>query len=295
MAGKQPCQKRRNSGKTKTSMTKVADSPLTGWRILVTRASHQAFGLTDPLRRLGATVFEIPTIEIRSTGNRGALEHALLKIDHYDTLILTSVNGVEIFFDRYNRLGLPIVDMQHLRVVAIGPATARAIQSEGLSVSIVPEKYIAESVVEALRGKISQWSRVLIVRAKVARDVLPTELQKMGARVDVIEVYETLVPADAKEKLDKLFRDPSAKPHVITFTSSSTANNFLGLLAENAGVFLDGVQRASIGPVTSETLRQAGFPPTIEAQEYTMEGLVEAITNYTTGTDPNQKRLHRVK
>ena len=276
-------------------MTKAAANPLTGWRILVTRASHQAFGLSDPLRRLGATVSEIPTIEIRSTGNRGALEHALLKIDHYDTLILTSVNGVEIFFDRYNRLGLPIVDMQHLRVVAIGPATAQAIQSEGLSVSIVPERYIAESVVEALRGKISQWSRVLIVRAKVARDVLPTELQKMGAQVDVIEVYETLVPADAKEKLEKLFRDPSAKPHVITFTSSSTANNFLALLGENAGAFLDGVQRASIGPVTSETLRQAGFPPTIEAHEYTMNGLVEAITNYTTGTDPNQKRLHRVK
>src|SRR5215469_2270853 len=259
MAGKPSCQKRRNSGKTKIRMTKAADNPLTGWRILVTRASHQAFGLSDPLRRLGATVFEIPTIEIRSTGNRGALEHALLKIDHYDTLILTSVNGVEIFFDRYNRLGLPIVDMQHLRVVAIGPATARAIQSEGLSVSIVPEKYIAESVVEALRGKISQWSRVLIVRAKVARDVLPTELQKMGARVDVIEVYETLVPEGAGEKLEELFQDPSAKPHVITFTSSSTANNFLALLGENAGVFLEGVQRASIGPVTSETLREAGF------------------------------------
>src|SRR5215467_7715749 len=274
----------------------IAESKsLNGWRILVTRASHQAYALSEPLRQLGATVMEVPTIEIRSTGNRGPLEHALLKIDHYDTLILTSVNGVEIFFDRYNRLGLPIVDMQHLRVVAIGPATARAIQSEGLSVSIVPEKYVAESVVEALRGKISQWSRVLIVRAKVARDVLPNELEKMGARVDVIDVYETLIPADAKEKLDKLFRDPSSKPHVVTFTSSSTANNFMALLGENAGALLDGVQRASIGPVTGETLRQTGFPPTIEAQEYTMNGLVEAITNYVAGTDPNQKRLHRVK
>ena len=276
-------------------MANTADNPLRGWRILVTRASHQAFALSEPLRRLGATVFEIPTIEIKSTGNRGALEHALLKIDHYDTLILTSVNGVEIFFDRYNRLGLPIVDMQHLRVVAIGPATAQAIQSEGLSVSIVPEKYIAESVVEALRGKISQWSRVLIVRAKVARDVLPNELQKMGAKVDVIDVYETLVPEGAKEKLEKLFRDPSSRPHLITFTSSSTANNFLSLLGENAGEFLDGVHRASIGPVTGETLRQSGFPPTIEAQDYTMNGLVEAITDFVSGTDPNQKRLHRVK
>ena len=274
----------------------IAESKsLNGWRILVTRASHQAYALSEPLRQLGATVIEVPTIEIRSTGNRGPLEHALLKIDHYDTLILTSVNGVEILFDRYNRMGLPIVDMQHLRVVAIGPATATAIQSEGLSVSIVPEKYVAESVIEALRGKINQHSRVLIVRAKVARDVLPNELQKMGARVDVIEAYETRVPEGAKENLEKIFADPASRPHVITFTSSSTATNFLNLLGDNARVFLEGVKLASIGPVTSETLRQAGFSPAIEAQEYTMQGLIAAITEYVSRTDPKEKRLHRVK
>jgi uroporphyrinogen-III synthase len=276
-------------------MPNAKEKPLAGWRVLVTRASGQAFGLSEPLRGLGATVIEIPTIEIRSTGNSGALEHALLKIDHYDTLILTSVNGVEALFGRYNRMGLPIVDMQHLRVVAIGPATAMAIQSEGLSVSIVPEKYVAESVVEALRGKISQWSRVLLVRAKVARDILPNELEKMGAKVDVIEAYETVVPEGAKEKLEKLFNDPASKPHVITFTSSSTATNFLALLSENARIFLQGVQLASIGPVTSEALQQAGFPPTIEAREYTMNGLVAAISEHVSRSDPKGKRLHRVK
>ena len=271
------------------------EKPLVGWRVLVTRASHQAFGLSEPLRGLGAMVIEIPTIEIRSTGNTGALEHALLKIDHYDTLILTSVNGVERLFERYNRMGLPIEDMKHLRVVAIGPATAMAIQSEGLSVSIVPEKYVAESVVEALRGKISQWSRVLLVRAKVARDLLPRELENMGARVDVIEAYETRVPEGAKEKLEKLFTDPAFRPHVITFTSSSTANNFLTLLGDHARDFLEGVHLASIGPVTTETLNQAGFSPAIEADEYTMNGLVEAIREYVSRTDPHEKRLHRVK
>jgi uroporphyrinogen-III synthase len=276
-------------------MPKVDSKPLTGWRILVTRASRQAFGLSDPLRQLGATVIEIPTIEIRSTGSFGVLDHALLKIDHYDTLILTSVNGVEILFERYNRMGLPIEDMKHLRVVAIGPATATAIQSEGLSVSLVPEKYVAESVIEALQGKISQWSRVLLVRAKVARDVLPNELEKMGARVDVIEAYETVVPEDAKGKLDQVFSDPVSRPHLITFTSSSTANNFLALLGENAQEFLQGVHLASIGPVTSDTLKQSGFPATIEAREFTMNGLVEAISDYVGRTDPNEKRLHRVK
>jgi uroporphyrinogen-III synthase len=276
-------------------MPKVDSKPLTGWRILVTRASRQAFGLSDPLRQLGATVIEIPTIEIRSTGSYGVLDHALLKIDHYDTLILTSVNGVEILFERYNRMGLPIEDMKHLRVVAIGPATATAIQSEGLSVSLVPEKYVAESVIEALQGKISQWSRVLLVRAKVARDVLPNELEKMGARVDVIEAYETVVPEDAKGKLEQVFSDPASRPHLITFTSSSTANNFLALLGENASEFLRGVHLASIGPVTSDTLKQSGFPATIEAREFTMNGLVEAISDYVGRTDPNEKRLHSVK
>src|SRR5262249_50873140 len=193
---------------------------LAGWRILVTRASKQSWALTQPLRALGADVVEIPTIEIRPPQSFGALDHALLKIDHYDTLILTSVNGVETLFERYHRQGLPIVDMQHLLVVAIGPATAAAIQSEGVSVSIVPEKYVAESVVEALRGKITQHSRVLLVRAKVARDVLPDELRKTGAQVDVIEAYETVVPENAATMLKQVFADPATQPHVITFTSS---------------------------------------------------------------------------
>lgn len=262
--------------------------------MLVTRASSQAFGLSQPLRELGAEVVEIPAIEIRGPENGyAALDHALIKIDHYDTLILTSVNGVEALFYRYNRMGLPIEDMKHLLVVAIGPATAMAIQSEGLSVSIVPERYVAESVIEALRGKIFSNSRVLLVRAKVARDVLPNELRKLGAQVDVIEAYETVVPARAKEALHKLF--VSSKPHIVTFTSSSTAVNFLSLLGENARELLDGVQLASIGPVTSDTLKNSGFTPAIEAREYTMEGLVDAITEFVSNTDPTEKRLHRVK
>jgi len=276
-------------------LKKERTSPLAGWRILVTRASHQAFGLSGPLRESGAEVVEIPTIEIRPAGSYAALDHALIKIDHYDTLILTSVNGVEVLFERYNRIGLPIEDMKHLLVVAIGPATAAAIQSEGLSVSIVPEKYVAESVIEALRGKLFKSSRVLLVRAKVARDVLPDELRKMGAQVDVMEAYETKIPEGTRGKLEAVFNDQVSRPHVVTFTSSSTVNNFMTLLGSDAQRFLDGVSLASIGPVTSDTLRQSGFPPTVEAREYTMDGLVQAISEYVGSTDPKQKRLHRVK
>jgi uroporphyrinogen-III synthase len=257
---------------------RVKGKPLIGLRILVTRASGQAHGLSLPLRELGAEVIEIPTIEIKSpVNNFSALDEACLKIDHYDTLVLTSVNGAEILFERYNKLGLPVGDMGHLLVVAIGPATAAAIQSEGVSVSIVPEKYVAESVIEAMRPHMFKSSRVLLVRAKVARDVLPDELRKMGANVEVIEAYETRVPADAGARLKQLFADPGSKPHLVTFTSSSTANNFLTSLGDDAHNLLDNVRLASIGPVTSGTLKDAGFQPDIEAREYTAGGLVEAI------------------
>jgi uroporphyrinogen-III synthase len=263
---------------------RVKGKPLIGWRILVTRASGQAYGLALPLRDLGAEVIEIPTIEIQSPANGfGRLDEACLKIGRYDTLILTSVNGVEILFERYNKMGLPVADMEHLLVVAIGPATASAIQSAGVSVSIIPEKYVAESVIEALRPHMLKSSRVLLVRAKVARDVLPDELRKMGANVDVIEAYETRLPADAEAKLKTLFADPGSKPHLVTFTSSSTATNFLALLGADARRLLQGVRLASIGPVTSGTLKDAGFPPDIEAREFTMGGLVDAIKQLADG------------
>lgn len=265
-----------------TQLIEMPAKPLRGWRILNTRASHQAWALSEPLRKLGAEVIEIPTIEIASAGSLGPLDNALIKIDHYDILILTSVNGADVLFERYNKLGLPIVDMQHLLVVAIGPATARAIQSEGLGVSIVPEKYVAESVVEALRGKITRHSRVLLVRAKVARDLLPDELRKMGAQVEVIEAYQTRIPKAAATKIKGLFKDRLNRPHMVTFTSSSTVTNFLTTLgvADEQRLLLSDVKLASIGPVTSSTLRAAGFEPTFEASDYTMEGLVAAIQGF---------------
>jgi len=259
--------------------TATANRPLTGWRILVTRAGPQAKALSGPLRQKGAAVVEIPTIEIHPPASYAALDRALRQISSYDVLILTSVNGVSALFERCRALALQ-TDFKHLLAVAIGPATARAMHSEGLSVSIVPKRYIAESVAEALQGKISGKSRVLLVRAKIARDVLPSELRRMGAKVDVIEAYETRVPVDAAEQLKDIFSSPATQPRVVTFTSSSTAANFFNLLGNEAGDTLRKVCLASIGPVTSATLRNAGFPPTVEAREYTMNGLVQAISEF---------------
>ena len=260
-------------------MSVSAAKPLAGWRILTTRASKQSGGLAKPLRELGADVIEIPTIEIKSPRSYQALDSALKKIDSYDWLILTSVNGVEALFARLKKLRIPAAKLSHLKIAAIGPATQREIEKQGLNVAVTPAKYIAESVVEALKGK-TEGKRVLLVRARVARDVLPHALRKTAAKVDVVEAYETHVPAGAQAKLNRLFASEGSCPDIVTFTSSSTATNFLDLLAKEHYAALHDIHLASIGPVTSATLTKAGFPPRIEAREYTMDGLVAAIAQH---------------
>jgi uroporphyrinogen-III synthase len=256
------------------------DKPLAGLRILTTRAGKQSGGLARPLRDLGAEVIEIPTIEIRPPRSYQALDSALQNIGHYDWLILTSVNGVEALFGRLKELKIMAAKLNHLQIAAIGPATQREIEKHGLKVAVTPEKYIAESVVEALQGK-TESRRVLLVRAKVARDVLPRELKKTAKQVDVVEAYETHVPEGAKMKLNQLFANGAARPHIVTFTSSSTATNFLDLLEKDHYSTLREIKLASIGPVTSATLAKAGFRPNIEAREYTMEGLAKAIAEFS--------------
>jgi uroporphyrinogen-III synthase len=264
-----------------TMVTKSAkiEEPLSGWRILTTRASKQSGGLATPLREMGAEVIEIPTIEIKPPSSYKALDAALRNIGKYDWLILTSVNGVEALFARLKKLRIDTEKLAHLQVAAIGPATQREIEQQGLKVSVMPDRYVAEAVVEALKGK-TEGMRVLLVRAKVARDVLPIELKKSGAKVDVAEAYETHVPKGAKERLNRLFCNDSSRPDIVTFTSSSTATNFLALLEKDHYHGLREIWLASIGPVTSDTLRQAGFKPNIEAREYTMEGLALAICKH---------------
>jgi uroporphyrinogen-III synthase len=263
------------------------EEPLSGWRILTTRASKQSDGLAAPLREMGAEVIEIPTIEIKPPSSYKALDAALKNIGKYDWLILTSVNGVEALFARLKKLRIAQEKLAHLQVAAIGPATQREIEKNGLEVSVTPDRYVAEAVVEALTDK-TQAKRVLLVRAKVARDVLPIELRKSGAKVDVAEAYETHVPKGAKAKLNRLFSNDTSRPDIVTFTSSSTATNFLALLEKDHWHGLREIWLASIGPVTSDTLRQAGFKPNIEAMEYTMEGLALAIAKHVLTTHRNE-------
>jgi uroporphyrinogen-III synthase len=263
------------------------EEPLSGWRILTTRASKQSDGLAAPLREMGAEVIEIPTIEIKPPSSYKALDAALKNIAKYDWLILTSVNGAEALFARLKKLRITLAKLAHLQVAAIGPATQREIEKQGLKVVVTPDRYVAEAVVEALEGK-TEGKRVLLVRAKVARDVLPIELRKAGAKVDVAEAYETHVPKGSKAKLNRLFSNDTSRPDIVTFTSSSTATNFLSLLEKDHWHGLREIWLASIGPVTSDALRQAGFRPNIEALEYTMEGLALAIAKHVLTTHPSE-------
>ena len=250
--------------------------PLTGTRILVGRARHQAGGLSASLRGLGASVSEIPFIEIRKPHSFASMDQALKSLKSYDWLIFTSVNGVEAMWERLRKLRIARRELNHLQIAAIGPATKRAIVKHGLKVKMMPEEYVAESVAKELRDEVG-GKRVLLVRAKVARDVIPDSLVAAGAQVDVVEAYETTVPEKSKARLSALMKDKRRRPHVVTFTSSSTVRNFVELLGQSRAGALANVQFASIGPVTSATLREFQLPVAIEAREFTTGGLIRAI------------------
>ncbi len=250
--------------------------PLVGTRILVGRARHQAGSLSSSLRSLGASVIEVPFIEIRKPQSYAPLDEALKNIKAYDWLILTSANGVEAMWERIRRLRITRSKLKHLQIAAIGPATKKAIVKHGLKVKMVPEEYVAESVVKGLRDKV-EGKRVILIRAKVARDVIPEELRAAGARVDVVEAYETVVPEKSRARLQAIMKNSARRPHVVTFTSSSTVRNFAELLGNVKPATLRGIQLASIGPVTSATLRGLRMPVALEAREFTMGGLIRAI------------------
>lgn len=280
--------------------------PLTGVRVLVGRARHQAGSLSGELRKLGAQVLEIPFIEIRKPRSFRSLDTALHELEGYDWLILTSVNGVEAMWERLQKLRIPVKKREgrrftraavgrqkrvgvaaasRLHIAAIGPATKKAIELRGWEVDVVPKEYVAESVVRSLLHKV-KGKRVLLVRAKVARDVIPRELRRGGAHVDVVEAYETVVPETSRRRLQVALKTPKKRPDVVTFTSSSTVKNFVELLGKSRVARLDGMKMASIGPVTSATLREFGLPVDIAATEFTIPGLVTAIVDVITSRLP---------
>ncbi len=244
--------------------------PLFGQRIVVTRDRRQSADLADPLESLGAEAILLPVIEIRAPADPKPLDDAIARLDSYDWIIFTSVNGVHYFIDALDKSPRDLRSLKS-RICAIGPATKAAIEALHLKVDLMPQEYVAESLVAAFARENLEFRRILLPRAAVARDLVPRELSRRGAHVDVVEAYQTLVPAGLADRARAIL---DRKPHWITFTSSSTVTNFIAAAGREA---LEGIKIASIGPITSATLREHEVEPTVEANPHTISALIDAI------------------
>lgn len=254
--------------------------PLLGRGVVVTRAREQASGFADILRDKGACVLQFPTIEINDLPEGdGEIRQAIGNVAEYDWLVFTSVNGVKRFWMTLDAMGLDTRCLGGRKVAAIGPATAEILESKGVRPDFVPPKYVAESVVDGLKELgVGAGTKVLIPRARVAREVLPEELRKAGADVRVLPVYETgLNESGPKALVEKL---EAGEVDYVTFTSSSTVENFFELLApEKFRAYVDKVKLACIGPVTAKTLSGFGFTPDIQPDDYTVPALAAALAD----------------
>ena len=249
--------------------------PLRGQVIVTTRAKRQSESMTALLTALGAEVIEAPAVAVKPVADLSRVDQALRNLNDYDWLVLTSVNGVEALADRMRELGLDLAPLRGLKLAAIGPATADSLRLLGLEPLVVPEKFVAESLADALGQRFREGERFLMLRSDIARAALRDALRGMGAVCDDIPIYQTALPDPLPD--DVLHQLRGGGLHWITFTSSSTFRNLRKLLGADADRVLRSVKLASIGPITSQTLREAGFEPAVEAREYTVEGLVRAI------------------
>jgi uroporphyrinogen III methyltransferase / synthase len=257
----------------------VSARPLAGKCIVVTRPRHQASSLSQALVELGARVVEAPAIRIEPPADFAPLDGAIAGIGRYAWVVFTSANGVDAFFDRLVQVNPADAARELSRVcfAAIGPATAGSLRERGHDAAVIPERFVAEEVFRALQGRGEvAGKRFLLPRADIARRALPDLLRAAGARVDVVVAYRTRPATEEIARVAGLLGKEGVD--VVTFTSASTARSFFSALDPKtvSGRFAS----ASIGPITSKALRDLGVEPEIEAAEFTVPGLVEAIVRY---------------
>jgi uroporphyrinogen III methyltransferase/synthase len=253
------------------SLAWLEHRPLHGKRVVVTRARAQASGLAKTLRNLGAEVVELPAIRIEPTIESDEVRSAIERIGDYALIVLTSPNGVRLLFEAMRATGLDARSFAGTTVAAIGPGTARALARGGIAADIVPERFVAESLVESLAAVEVSGKRVLVARAADARDVIPEHLEGRGAEVDVVALYETVREEPSAEAVEA-----AQTADYVTFTSSSTVRNLTEALGER---FPKDARIVSIGPVTSEAVINAGLKVDAEANPHDIEGLVTALLN----------------
>lgn len=266
---------------------------LKGRRILITRTRAQASILAHDLERLGAIPIIIPSIEIAPPLSFESLDAALCTLDRFDWLLFTSTNAVHAFARRSRALGL---HLKPRNVAAVGPATAQALAAEAIPTDsrpvLLPPIAVAESLADVLLSPITELCRakgsasLALFRAESARDVLPQQLRTSGALVACVPTYRTILPSTSVTAMRTIFADPAHRPHAATFTSSSTATNLLALLEAADTQLSEDILRVSIGPITSATLQDIGFPAHAEAAEANIASLIHAITDAFTSHKP---------
>jgi uroporphyrinogen-III synthase len=252
-------------------------------RILITRTRHQASALADRLEALGAETVVLPTIELAPPSSYHDLDAAIEALSDpghdIDWLIFTSGNAVNAFHERCCHKG---IEVHPRRIAVIGPATLKEVEEAAIKPLsgpvLMPGKYTAEDLAAEILSSVGPPPKnFLLIRAQEARDVIPTALETAGHSVTIAPAYRNIIPSGTIPALQRLFALPDSYPEIITFTSSSTARNLLALL-DSAGIILPpGIILASIGPITSATLRELGHEPTMEASEPTIDSLVSAI------------------
>jgi uroporphyrinogen III methyltransferase / synthase len=246
--------------------------PLFGKRIVVTRSRSQASGFSTRLEGLGAEVIQFPLIRLVPPADPEPLLRAAVAADSFDWIVFTSVNGVGRFWSALREVGRDTRSLAGVSICAIGSATAAAVELEGARADLVPARYVGEAVVEALEAEASlAGSRVLLPRAERARSVLPEELRAAGAEVTDVVAYRTVPDAGQAAELRRRLDEGTVD--LLTFTSSSTVQNFVDLMGAEIGA----AEVAAIGPITAATARSRGLPVHVEPVEHTVAGLIDAV------------------
>ncbi len=253
--------------------------PLFGRRIIVTRSRAQASDFSSLLERCGADAIEFPTIKTAPPTSWHEADRSLQRLSRYDWIIFTSVNGVGCFIERLKKSGKDIRELKGIKVCAIGPSTARAMESLGVRVDLTPKEYRAESIIDGLGKRRIKGKRFLLPRAMEAREILPEEIKRLGGNVDVVPVYKTVKPREKTDYVRQLLEDGLID--AVTFTSSSTVKNFIGMFRKGEGVaLLKNTNVACIGPITGETARGYGLDVALMPKKFTIPALTEEMARY---------------
>ncbi len=256
--------------------------PLFGKKIVVTRAREQASGFLSDLTRLGAECLEFPTIKVVPPKSWEPLDKAIQSLDSYQWLLFTSVNGVKYFLMRLEELGKDVRDLKGLKIGAIGPKTAEIWKGFGIKPDLMPSEYRAEAVVECFKEQEKvKGLKILLPRAARAREILPEELKKMGAAIDVVPAYQTVKPDHDTLRIQKMLEQGDID--MVTFTSSSTVDNFVEMFEadkKNLQQWMSGINVACIGPITAKTAENKNFSVEIVPAEYTIEAFTDSIVEF---------------